>query len=188
MTRREPAPPHTYVAFLRGINVGRARQVAMSDLRAIVESLGHGGVRTLLRSGNIVFSAASQDEQTIGAGLEEAIEGRLGMNVGVVLRSAEELAAIVAADPLPVSAKDGARRHVLFLPEPLEAEVRRWLEREDLGADVVRATEREVYVWYEHGMSGSQTAVRIGRRMPRTATDRNWNTITKLLAMTRAES
>ena len=187
MTRRETAAPHTLLALLRGINVGRARQVAMSDLRAIVESLGYGEVRTLLRNGNIVFSAHDRDTRAIATRLEEAIEAGLGMAVGVVVRTAEELAAVTAADLLPVTATDGARRHVVFLPDHLAADVRRWLEGEDFAPDVVRAAEREVHVWYEHGMSGSETATRIGRRLPRTATDRNWNTVTKLLAMTRVE-
>jgi uncharacterized protein (DUF1697 family) len=184
MTTPEPDTRPTFVAFLRGINVGRARQVAMSDLRAVAESLGYAGVQTLLRSGNVVFSASGGDTRAMAAELEAAIDARLGMAVGVVVRSAEELAAVVAADPLPVSVTDGSRRHVVFLPVPLDAEVRRWLEGEDFGADIVTATEREVYVWYERGMSGSETATRLGRRLPRTATDRNWNTVTKLLAMT----
>jgi uncharacterized protein (DUF1697 family) len=187
MTRRETTAPRTFVAFLRGINVGRARQVAMSDLRAIVESLGCDEVRTLLRSGNIVFSAQGTDTRAIATRLEEAIEASLGMVVGVVVRTAEELAAVTAADLLPEAATDGARRHVVFLSERLDPEVRRWLEDEEFGPDVVRAAEREVHVWYERGMSGSETATRLGRRLPRSATDRNWNTVTKLLAMTSVE-
>jgi len=177
--------PITCVAFLRGINVGRARQVAMSDLREIAQSLGYDAVRTLLRSGNLVLSAATDDPGAVAAKLEKAIEARLGMDVGVVVRSAEELAAVVAADPLPVTSQDGSRRHVVFLSEPLAADVRDWLESDDFTPDTVRPATREVYVWYERGTSGSDTATRINRRLPRTATDRNWNTVTRLLEMAR---
>jgi uncharacterized protein (DUF1697 family) len=94
----------------------------------------------------------------------------------------------VAADPLPRTADEGSRKHVVFLAEPLAADVRAWLADDDLTPDTVRPAEREVYVWYERGMSGSKTAERIGRRLSRTATDRNWNTVTRLLEMTGARS
>lgn len=177
-----------HVAFLREINVGRARQVSMADLRDISESLGYEDVRTHLRSGNLVFSAAGATAQATAEALEQAIESRLGMSVGVVVRSAAELAAVVAADPLSGSADDGSRKHVVFLAEPLSADARDWLSSDDFTPDTVRPTEREVYVWYAGGMSGSKTADRIARRLPRTATDRNWNTVTRLLEMTRERS
>src|SRR5262245_61751276 len=120
------APRTTYVAFLRGINVGRARQVAMADLREIAESVGYEDVRTLLRSGNVVLASGSPSADDVAAALERAIESRLRMNVGVVVRTSDELAAVVAADPLQITSDDGSRRHVVFLGEPLAAEVREW--------------------------------------------------------------
>src|SRR6187551_2079266 len=94
------APGTVYVALLRGINVGKARQVSMADLKDIAATLGHGDVRTHLRSGNLVLSASHTTASALAAALEEAIEARLGMRVGVVVRSAAELAAVLAADPL----------------------------------------------------------------------------------------
>src|SRR5438067_8709980 len=79
----------TYVAFLRGINVGRAKQVAMADLREIVEAVGYVGVRTLLRSGNIVFAGPALDAAALARALETAIDARLGMTVRVVVRTAD---------------------------------------------------------------------------------------------------
>ena len=174
--------PKTFVALLRGINVGRARQVAMADLRAIAEGLGHGDVRTVLRSGNLVFSGAAQDPAQVAGELERAIEASLGMKVGVVVRRTDEMDAVVRANPL-VGMAAGSRLHVIFLAEPLADDVRAWLASEDFTPDSVRPAEREVYVWYEVGMSSSSTADRISKRLPGSATDRNWNTVTKLLAM-----
>lgn len=181
--------PHAstvHVALLRGINVGRARQVSMADLRDIASGLGHGDVRTHLRSGNIVFSSRPGMSPTaLAAQLESAIEARLGMRVGVVVRSADELAGVVAADPFPRSADEGTRKHIIFLADPLGADVRDWLRGEDFAPDEVRATDREVYVHYATGMSATKTAERIFKRLPRSATDRNWNTVTRLLALAR---
>jgi uncharacterized protein (DUF1697 family) len=175
----------TFIALLRGINVGRARQVAMADLREIAESLGYRDVCTLLRSGNLVFSATAATAERVAAELGQAIEARLGMVVGVVVRTADELAAIVQADPLSAQPQDGSRRHVIFLVDGLPEDVRGWLASDGFAPDTVRPAEREIYVWYERGMSGSETAGRIGKRLPRTATDRNWNTVTKLLEIAR---
>jgi uncharacterized protein (DUF1697 family) len=187
MTRTTPsASATTFVAFLRGINVGRARQVQMADLRDIAESLGYGVVRTHLRSGNLVFSAAgmgAERGQAIADELARAIEARLRMAVSVVVRSADELGTIVEAASWLPGQDDGSRRHVVFLAESLAPDVRDWLASDDFSPDAVRPSFRELYVWYEHGTSGSTTADRIGRRLPRTATDRNWNTVTRLLEM-----
>ena len=175
----------TYVALLRGINVGRAKPVAMSDLRAAAEAAGFESVRTLLRSGNVVLVGPPEDDATIARTLEKAIESRLSMNVGVVVRTSDELAAVVEANPLPHAARDGSLLHVMFLATPLTAEERRALDPEPFLPDEVRVADREIYVWYRNGMSGSRTAVELGRRIKTLATDRNWNTVTKLLALAR---
>lgn len=155
----------------------------MADLRDIAESLGYTAVRTYLRSGNLVFTTPERTPRAVATKLEQAIEARLGMAVGVIVRGADELTSIVAADPLKGSADDGSRKHVVFLAEPLSADVHDWLSSTDFRPDTVRPAEREVYVWYEGGMSGSTTAERIAKRLPGTATDRNWNTVTRLMLM-----
>ena len=157
----------------------------MSDLRTAAESAGFEGVRTLLRSGNVVLVGPPQDDATIARTLEKAIESRLSMNVGVVVRTSDELAAVVEANPLPHAAREGSLLHVMFLATPLTAEERRALDPEPFLPDEVRVAEREIYVWYRNGMSGSRTAVELGRRIKTLATDRNWNTVTKLLALAR---
>src|ERR1051325_11525426 len=96
-----------YVAFVRGINVGRARQVTMADLREAVESLGYEDVRTLLRSGNIVFSSGRSAERTIAKAVERAID-RLAPSARVVVRTADDLAAVVEGNPLPEAARHGS--------------------------------------------------------------------------------
>ena len=181
-----PGPEETtYVALLRGINVGRARQVAMDELRALVSSLGHRDVRTLLRSGNVVFRGPSRDVRDVAKELERAIAVGLSLSVGVVVRTAAQLADVVAADPLPDGAADGTSLHVMLLAAPLTAEERSRLDPEEFLPDEVRVADHgmEVYVRYRNGMSGSKTAARLDRRIKTLATDRNWNTVTKLLAM-----
>jgi uncharacterized protein (DUF1697 family) len=101
----------------------------------------------------------------------------------VVVRTADELAAIANANPIPEAADAGAQLHVMFLAEPTTTNERTALEAGTFEDDVVRPLGREIYVWYRNGMSGSTTAVRLAKLIRTTNTDRNWNTVTKLLTM-----
>ncbi len=110
-----------YVAFLRGINVGRNNQVSMADLKRVVEGVGHADVRTHLRSGNVVFGAKAGDEATLEAALERALDTELSLPVRVVVRSAKALDAVIAANPFPDALDAPSNLHVVFLdhePDP----------------------------------------------------------------------
>jgi uncharacterized protein (DUF1697 family) len=157
----------------------------MSDLRRIVESLGYQDVRTLLRSGNVILSGDGEPGD-ISRRFETAIDERLHIDVKVVVRTAAELEAVVDVNPIPQAVDDGSRLHVMFLAGLLPADERLRLDAADFGADLVRPTRREIYVWYRNGMSGSDTAARLAKLVRTTATDRNWNTVTKLVALARA--
>ena len=89
--------PTAFVALLRGINVGKAKRIAMADLRKLVEELGFGDVKTLLNSGNVVFSAPPKKVATAAARIQSAIALQLGVTSRVAVISAEELAAAINA-------------------------------------------------------------------------------------------
>src|SRR4051794_2619764 len=101
------------VALLRGINLGSKRRVAMADLRELMTELGYEDVRTVLQSGNVVFTGAKAKAQ---ATLETALHDRYGFKVDVVLRTMDELHAVVDADPLKDEVTDLTRYFVTFLP------------------------------------------------------------------------
>ena len=103
------------IALLRGINVGRAKRVAMADLRAVVEGLGYCDVRTVLNSGNVVFSAPGETADRAAHRIEAALPGALGVASKVTALTAETLAAIVADNPLKVGAGSPSRLMVVFL-------------------------------------------------------------------------
>ena len=173
----------TYVALLRGINLGKSRRVSMAELRAAIDEAGYEDVRTLLASGNVVLTGPARPTSAVANQLEAVIEARFAMKVRVVIRTAAELARIVAANPIPEAEAHGTSLHVLFLDRQLTAVERRTLDPADFAPDEVRAAKSEVYIWYRNGMSGSATADELGRRIPALTTDRNWNTVTKLLAL-----
>jgi uncharacterized protein (DUF1697 family) len=172
------------VVLLRGINVGRNKQIPMADLRALLEGVGYADVRTLLRSGNVVL-ATDQAPGDAARAIEDAIAERFGFDVSVIVRTGEELAAIVAANPHADVATDGSRHHVAFLdaePDPAAIEE---LAAQDFEPERLSARGREIYVWCPNGLRDSRAIKALSeKRLDVTATVRNWNTVTKLAAMT----
>src|SRR5438034_8047019 len=115
-----PTMADRQIALIRGINVGRAKRVAMSELRALVEALGYGEVRTLLNSGNVVFTSPGPPAGDAAARIEEALGARLGVSARVIVLTAGELAAVVANNPLLGVADDPSRLLVAVLGNPAD--------------------------------------------------------------------
>jgi hypothetical protein len=89
---RHHGPMPTYVALLRGINIGPRNKIAMADLRELLGSLGHEGVRTHILSGNAIFTSRRRSAQRLEADLEKAIRERFELDIRVLVRTADELA------------------------------------------------------------------------------------------------
>ncbi len=104
----------THIALLRGINVGRAKRIAMADLRAVVAELGHTNVRTLLNSGNVVFDSARRGIPTIAASIRDAIAEKTGVTCEVVVVSAADLDVIVSENSLGPVVTNPSRYLVAF--------------------------------------------------------------------------
>ncbi|HXI80857.1 MAG TPA: DUF1697 domain-containing protein, partial [Verrucomicrobiae bacterium] len=89
----------TYIALLRGINLGPRNKIAMAELRELLEGLGFDDVRTHILSGNAIFTSTRRSAARLEAEIERAIERRFGFDVAVLVRTREELAAVVEANP-----------------------------------------------------------------------------------------
>jgi uncharacterized protein (DUF1697 family) len=168
-----------YVALLRGINVGKAHQLAMPRLAELLTGRGHGNVRTHLRSGNVVLDS-SLGERELAADLAEAIEAEFGFAVPVVVRTGAEVAAVVAGDPFSTVATDPARYLVTFFPEPPAPDRVDALPPAEGGGDyLVRG--RELYLWLPEGIANTPLAAwKWDKLLGVAGTGRNWNTVTKL--------
>ncbi len=173
----------TYVALVRGINVGRAKRVAMADLRTLLEGLGYRDVRTLLNSGNAVFTSPKSADTALAARIEEAMTRKLGVTAKVTVVSASDLQAVVDRVPLATEGRDPSRLMVGFLRTP--ADERRIVDvvRQKWAPDEVAAGPRVVYVWCPDGILESRAFEAVGRAAGDGITTRNWSTVTKLLAM-----
>jgi uncharacterized protein (DUF1697 family) len=164
------------VALLRGINLGAKRRVPMADLRALMDELGYTDVKTVLQSGNVVFTGAKKDTQ---GKLQNALNKRFGFEVDVVIRTMEELQKVADHDPFKGEADDLKRYFVVFLDGKPELGD---LEDEDWSPDRLAVNGSELYAWCPEGMQGSRLMKALGKPgLARTATFRNMATVRKLL-------
>jgi uncharacterized protein (DUF1697 family) len=172
-----------HVALIRGINVGRAKRVSMADLRALVEGLGYGEVRTLLNSGNVVFSAPASARKSSAARLEKAMTARLGISARVTVLTAAELDAVVNENPLGRVATDPSRLFVTILIDPGLRKHLLPLDRQDWAPEVLGIGGRAAYLWVPQGMLESRLVAAVNRALGDGATTRNWSTVQKLHAL-----
>jgi uncharacterized protein (DUF1697 family) len=164
------------IALLRGINVGGNKRVEMARLRALMEELGYFDVRTYVNSGNVVFSGPRRSERH----LEAAIEKTFGFPVPVVLRSRDELAAVVKANPLRDVATDPAKHLVVFCAAQASTD----LDPADFAPETFHVLGREVYLWAPGGIGTSPLAKALATKsLGAKSTARNWRTVEKLLEL-----
>ena len=163
-----------YVALLRAVNVGGTGKLAMADLKAMGAAAGFRRIQTYIASGNVVFEAAGTAAE-VKAALEAALAAYAGRPVGVLVRTAAEIAGVLARNPFPEA--PGNRAVAIFLDGPPPADT---LERlTGQRGEVVRLGEREIYVHYDAGMADSKLKIPAAQL----GTARNMNTVAKLAAM-----
>jgi uncharacterized protein (DUF1697 family) len=172
-----------YAAFLRGVNLGK-RTVKSADLKAAFEQMGFENVKTLLASGNVLFDAKASKSlrEKLEAGMEEAF----GFHIGVVLRSIDELKAMVKSDPFDgLTESEAAKLHVTLSAEPLPKGFTVATVKGDF--DIPRIDAREIFIIAYRKPDGtylgnSQLDLEKQLRKAGLVTSRNWNTILKAIA------
>jgi len=174
------------IALLRGINVGRAKRVAMAELREVVAGLGYGNVRTLLNRGSVVFAAPRAAAAGAAARIEQAMAARLGVAARVTVLTAAELAAAVADNPLLGVAGDPSRLLVSVLTDPADRRRLEPLTGQDWTPEVLALGTRVAYLWCPPGVLDSRLSAAVGRALGDAVTTRNWATLTKLHALVTA--
>jgi uncharacterized protein (DUF1697 family) len=181
-----PAAPQPHVALLRGINVGKAKRVAMADLRALVESLGYGDVRTLLNSGNVVFTVPPKLRGNHAERIEKGIAGTLGVTSKVIVLSAADVARFMDENSLVAKAHDHSRLLVFALADPSDRELIRPLAAKKWKDGALEVGSRAAFVWCPNGLLDSEIAIALGRALGDRVTSRNWATMLKIDALLRS--
>jgi uncharacterized protein (DUF1697 family) len=174
----------SYVALLRGIDLGGPAKVAMDDLRQLFTDLGYADVRTYIQSGNVLFRSAVEDASKLARDIESRMATDMGMTVTVVLRSEDELANIAAANPFLRAGTDESKLHVTFLAATPDAEATARLETPAGEPDELALVGREVYLQCPNGYGRTKVNnAYIEKRLGSAATTRGWKTVTKLHAL-----
>ena len=171
--------PAIQVALLRGINVGRAKRVAMADLRRVMEDLGYTAVRTVLNSGNVIFAAPPRLRGDHAVRIGKAVL-TLGVTSRVIVIRASEIAAAVASNPLAAMADNPSRLMVLVLADGALATRLRPLVKQSWAAEALAVNGRFAYLWCPDGIIDSPLAVAVGRVVGDGGTMRNSTTMRRL--------
>jgi uncharacterized protein (DUF1697 family) len=177
----------SYVALLRGINVGGNKMVAMAELREMLAALGFADPKTLLQSGNAVFRCAAKPCAKLEALLEAETAKRLGVTCEYHVRTAAELRAAIEANPLKAEAKkDPSHLLVSFFKAPLDTAKVKAAQAAIAGPEIVRCDGRHLYMFYPAGIGNSKAGAVVDKALGVRGTARNWNTVLKLTALTDA--
>ena len=185
--RKRGSSLRTYVALLRGVNLGARNKVSMADLRALFLDLGHEDVATYVQSGNVIFKTEFGND----AELTKAIEGRiardLGLSITVVVRTKAQLARVAADNPFVANETEPTKLHVTLLSDaPGRADVSE-LEATKFAPDEFRLVGKEIYLHTPQGYGRTKlSGAYFEKQLGVAATTRNWRTVTKLAELASA--
>lgn len=180
----------TYIALLRGVNLGPHKRVAMADLRAALTATGFADVRTHLQSGNVVL-ASDLTAAELGPAVGAALKERLNLSTDVIVRTADQLAAAIDADPFRDIATDPSRHVIGFCASTpssegiatVEARIAKLREAMPEASDQHAFAGEHFYLWCPDGISNSPYFKVPWDKLGTSATQRNWNTATALLKL-----
>ena len=173
----------TYVALLRGINVGGSHMVKMADLKRLMEECGCADVRTYIQSGNSVFRSAASDVSRLEKKIAGAIAKSHGFEPRVLVLAGAELKRAAAANPFPEAAREPKTVHLFFLgAKPAKPDLKA-IEALKAKTERFALKGRVFYMHTPEGLGKSKLATRAERLLGVDATARNWSTVTALLEM-----
>jgi len=173
----------TYIALLRGINVGGKNILPIKELASVLESIGLENVHTYIQSGNVVFQSATTDANKLSQAIKNAVGESHGLSPEVLVLSIDELRDAIASCPYTDGERDPKTLHFSFLASiPSDPDLDR--------LEVIRSPSERFQlagpVFYLHapeGIGRSKLAANVERAIGVTATGRNWRTVTKLMSM-----
>ena len=179
---------NTYIALLRGINVGGRNKLPMADLRALLAEMGLHNVKSYIQSGNVVFQSERTDVDALAQQISDAIDASHGFTPRVLLLDAEAVLSAMTANPFPEAEAEPKTLHLYFLNEQPENpdvdtlnQIKKENERFHLGA-------RVFYLHAPDGIGRSKLAERAERTLNVAATARNWRTVGKVMELAESES
>jgi uncharacterized protein (DUF1697 family) len=174
-----------YVALFRGINVGTAKRIAMGDLRTLLGKLGYTEIQTLLNSGNAVFTgdAGAKHAERI----HRAVLKKLGVDALVIVKSANDVAGIIAGNKFSDIAHDHSRLLVAVTNESKALASVKALAKSEWGDEKIHVGKHAAYLWCANGILESKAAGALLKGLGGTGTTRNWATLNKIHALMKGD-
>lgn len=172
-----------FVVLLRGVNVGKGNRVPMADFRAMLEEQGHTEVRTLLNSGNAVFSSKSRSPVRLAADVASALQARFGVATPVIVKTTAEFATIVADNPMTPPEAEHPRFLVAFAMDRARLAELDALRPLLQPGERLAVTEHAAYLHCAGGLLESRAGEALLGKAGRGITTRNWGTTLKLASL-----
>ena len=171
-----------FLSLFRGINVGGNRKVKMADLKAVHEALGLRDVLPYIQSGNVIFKSDDTDTARLQKQIEEGFETKFGFHVEVIMRTSDELSAIIEKNPFQEQPdKESKRVAVVFLASLPDITAQEALLKAYVGPEEIFFIGKEMYIYYPDGSGRSKLSHGyIEKKLKTGGTVRNWNTTLKL--------
>ena len=174
----------SYVALLRGVNVGGKHSLPMKQLVEMFCDARCLNVRSYIQSGNVVFAAPEKVAKGIASLLEKQIEARFGFSAPVILRARDELAKVARGNPFLKAGAPERELNVYFLADQPSAAAVKGLDPNRSAPDRFQVIGREIYLHTPNGMGRTKlTSAYFDSKLKTVATARNWATVLKLLQM-----
>ena len=173
------------ICFLRGINVGGRAIIKMEALRALFLSLKFERPQTYVQSGNVVFQTPERDLALLAARIKQAMEKKFACSPAIILRSVTELRAVVSGNPFAKRAAiEPAKLHVFFLVAQPAKNATKRLRELAVQPEELHLMGRELFIYFPNGVGKSKLPwARLDKALETQGTGRNWNSVTKILAM-----
>jgi uncharacterized protein (DUF1697 family) len=180
---------HTYISFLRGVNMTGHNSIRMADLSLLYESLGFKENKTFIQSGNVIFKTDKQiAEKKIAEVIENGINEKYGYNVPAMIRSTNELRALFLSNPyLEIPGFDPSKMAVIFLHEIITSDQEGKMRNINYPPDKYQLSEKEIFIYCPNGFGRTKLYTNFFEaKMGVTGTARNWKTVTAILKLAEA--
>ena len=175
--------PERYVVLPRGINVGTRNRVPMAQLRSALADEGFSDVATVLQSGNVIVTSQTDDPREVAGAMERLLGDGFDVNVRCMVRTADQVRAVLRHNPLREIATNPSRYLVNFLSEDPQPGLVAEILAEDHSPEAIAIEGAEAYVWAPDGLARMALSYgRLEKRLGVIATARNWNTVEKIAA------
>jgi uncharacterized protein (DUF1697 family) len=172
-----------YVALFRGINVGKAKRIAMADLRVLLAKLGYTDVATLLNSGNAVFTGTAGSADQHAERIRQAVLKKTGVDALVIIKSDKDMAGVIAGNELGAIADDHSRLLVALTNDAKALAGIKTLARADWGDEKIHVGKHAAYLWCANGILESKAIGALLKGLEGSGTTRNWATLNKIHAL-----